>query len=468
MLWLVSVGGIVLVLLLLTAMVVRLFVPPGQNPSGCTGPAPRPVPTGCTAFVCSTGPTGPPGDVGNFGPTGLKGPTGNRGFSFVINQYGPLTNAIVAATEASVFPPNSFTYHVTEDERPSFASPPVGDQSLNAIRYDGNSWVTLGQFQGFPGPTGPTGANPGPGPTGPRGPAGAGSPTGPQGITGPTGPTGFPAIIQPGSLYGDSNSLPYPDNIFNFETSTFFVDSTLTEDSYYDTLIIPAGVTLHSNGYRLFCRTELVLDGTIENAGHNGGDAGAGFGGTGGAAGSLEGGGAGGFSSSGGPVTGGPSPNAFATGAFAGGASSPSSVGGFGGPAIPNDPVQNARFLNAATTPPLTANWQIPISGGGGGAGAAQSANGGAPKAGGGGGGGVIVVCTARLSGSGTMDASGGDSGLNTVLTQNSGGGGGGLIVVSRTEDTSSITYDVSGGISHNNPIFDPTAAGQNGMVLLL
>jgi hypothetical protein len=462
-LWIIAISGMILCLGLLLAITVRLFLPSNLNPAPCTGGTSassvgiQAVPSGCTAFICSTGPTGPPAGIGNFGPTGLQGPSGIRGAGIIVNAYGVLTDAVVANIEATTFPPNTFNFNVTDDQRSSTIPPPSGDQTFNLISYNGINWTVLGEFEGPPGVTGPTGPVTATGAVGPRGGTTSVGATGPTGTTGATGQTGSPAFVQPGSMFGDAASLPYPDNIEDFISTTFLTDQTLTADIFYDTLIIPFGVTVHSKGYRIFCRTKLTLNGTIENFGQNGTLS---AGGLGGAAGSLGGGGNGGVSNSNGPVNGGPSPNTYTGGLFGGGGAG--GAGGVGGVATPNGTEVQALFMDISTHPMIPDNYVSPISGGGGGAGASFAAPVTGQKGGGGGGGGVVFINAARLAGSGVIDVHGGNA--FPSASQASGGGGGGLIVLHRIFDTSTFAMlNVSGGTSS-----DLTAFGHPGAVFLV
>ena len=57
---------------------------------------------------------------------------------------------------------------------------------------------------------------------------------------------------------------------------TISSDTTLTVDKYYDNLIIDTSFTLSPDGYRIFCRTSLIINGTgkIARNGSNGGNGG--------------------------------------------------------------------------------------------------------------------------------------------------------------------------------------------------
>lgn len=51
---------------------------------------------------------------------------------------------------------------------------------------------------------------------------------------------------------------------------TLTSNTTLTEDKFYDTLIIDNGVVLTTNGWRVFCKKDLINNGTIRSNGNDG------------------------------------------------------------------------------------------------------------------------------------------------------------------------------------------------------
>jgi hypothetical protein len=143
---------------------------------------------------------------------------------------------------------------------------------IKSILRLGTQWAVIGQFIGNSGVTGPTG---GPGVTGPAGPNGPILPgtTGPTGPTGITGPTGLPGEYQAGHLYGDATFNPYDSSFFSIQTTTFLANTILHQDAFFDILNIPFGTTLFTQGYRVTCRSKLIFNGVIRNAGFNGRDA---------------------------------------------------------------------------------------------------------------------------------------------------------------------------------------------------
>jgi hypothetical protein len=209
-----------------------------------------------------------------------------------VNEYGPLTSVKIAQIQA--LPGTElYGFNVTLDARPSFLFPALlfGDMTGHLVVWDpvASLWFDFGPFEGPPGDTGATGQTGAPGLPGATGPRGVTGPTGVQGGQGPQGPPGQNAASTPGSIFGDA-----PDG-----SVVVAVDTVLTRDMFYDNLTINPGVTLYSNGWRIFVRDTITLNGTISNIGQNGQDAqvgnvgGVGLGGTGGAGGSLLPGGTG-------------------------------------------------------------------------------------------------------------------------------------------------------------------------------
>jgi len=77
------------------------------------------------------------------------------------------------------------------------------------------------------------------------------------------------------------NGSPIANNLFYGNgadgNATIAVSDTLTQDKYYDSLTINAGVILNTGGYRIFVKNTLTNNGTISrdgNAGGNGGNGG--------------------------------------------------------------------------------------------------------------------------------------------------------------------------------------------------
>jgi collagen type VII alpha len=139
--------------------------------------------------------------------------------------------------------------------------------------------------------------------------------------------------------------------------------------------------------------------------------------------------------------------------------------GGRGGTVVVNSNLENVIGVTAGFTPiTLPTGTTIVLSGGSGGGTPSYNCYGTEP-AGGGGGGGVVLISTPLLSGSGTVDVSGGDGGQPLPGGQDSGGGGGGLVVVHTINPTPPWTFNVSGGVGSNG---NTGASGHTGMVMFL
>lgn len=50
---------------------------------------------------------------------------------------------------------------------------------------------------------------------------------------------------------------------------TISANTTLTRDMYYDTLVVNAGIRLSANGYRIFAKTSVTVNGIVSNNGTN-------------------------------------------------------------------------------------------------------------------------------------------------------------------------------------------------------
>ena len=242
---------------------------------------------------------------------------------------------------------------------------------------------------------------------------------------------------------------------------TITTTTTLTRDMFYNNLTVAGGVTLKSNGFRIFVKNTLTLgaNAVIDNSGGDGGTptggSGApsgtlGGGGRGGAGGSFYGGGGGG---GGGCILvvarniswdagsrivarggrGGDGVQSGLDGPGSDGGSLPYGIGGAGGAG--GGEVGRTSGAGGATNPTLRSALQIPIvsvtwfyqgllAGGGGGGGGVSSSTGNSGS-GGGGGGGVIVVFYSSSSGTPTLDVSGGAGGTPYFLGQGSSGASG-------------------------------------------
>ena len=176
---------------------------------------------------------------------------------------------------------------VTGPEIPSFTGPTGNQGSIGATGFinelvgaTGNTGPTGISFTGptglpsqFTGPTGSTGFLGSTGATGSSGPRGATGVTGPNGgsLTGPTGSRGFTGNTGPrGSItfniFGDGSD----GNV------TLSGVLQLTEDMYFNNLGLN-GVTIDTNGFRIFVRDTLVVQGGVNRISCDGGNAGSNF-----------------------------------------------------------------------------------------------------------------------------------------------------------------------------------------------
>lgn len=241
---------------------------------------------------------------------------------------------------------------------------------------------------------------------------------------------------------------------------------TLTRDMYYTTLNVPVGAVLITNGYRVFAKTSIVVEGTIHNNGSNGSGA---AGGISGASGSLRSGGGGGTSTVSGAGSGGASqflPSNYTGTAGAGGSSS-TGGGGVAGSrvflsaSILSDPRYSVVMCVGWT---LAQNSNAVSGGPGGGSG---RGNGSVAGGGGGGGGGVVALCSPIIDNSAGAIQSRGGAGASTVAVNCGGGGGGaGGIVYLVTDSYVGTLPDVSGGAAGAGTGATAAQAGTAGLVV--
>lgn len=267
--------------------------------------------------------------------------------------------------------------------------------------------------------------------------------------------------------------------------------TTLTRDMFYDDLSISSGAVLRPDGFRVFVRGTLTLDGLIHSNGGNGSGTAAGGGayvsgsrplstgntaGGGGSSGCLAPGPGSsnataprGFSNSGGAagIT-----NPFPCVACTGGAGTDGGAGkgGGGGAGGNNSGGASAQNGEAAGTVGVSSaahgdlrallrgsfdavnlNYVKYGAGGtGGGGGGCGGTNGG----GGGGGGGIVFVAARYATGSGSVQAKGGNGGNGSgAIGGGGGGGGGGGVVVLIIGSGSTPTTSVVGGTKGNGGV---------------
>lgn len=254
--------------------------------------------------------------------------------------------------------------------------------------------------------------------------------------------------------------------------------ATLTRDTSFFDLLIPAGYTIKNDGFNIYCNGTLQNDGIITNAGTDGtnGSNGSTSYGTPGLSGGTGSHGAvtlGGVGGGGGTTIGtngstGSGSTQAMIGAMGGSAGAPggagtSGSGGTGGTATTVS-FYSAVYGNLRWFFPLVTGrigqsqaikWHSGPSGSGGGGGDG-SARGGA--AGGiGGSGGWLVLVAKRIINNGLIDVSGGNGGNGgNGANANCGGGGGanggsgGVLVTAALTRLGSGIYDITGGLGGN------------------
>lgn len=252
---------------------------------------------------------------------------------------------------------------------------------------------------------------------------------------------------------------------------TISVDTTLTADMNYNNLTVNAGITLYPDGYVIYVKETLTLNGTINRNGNDGlncecYDAGGPdwwyydcWSNGGGAAlptRSLGGSGAGGVGGGGGGD--GP-PNQYYCTTGSPGSSVEGiadSSGGIGGNNTGASPKCSPGSGGTTTTAYIVdcqdiddiitnAATRLGGPGGGGGGGSAGGAGGG-----GGSGGGVVYISAKSISGNGIISANGGN-GYGCTYATGGGGGGGAIIIEYDIKDNFTGTVTVNGGSGYQS-----------------
>jgi hypothetical protein len=279
-----------------------------------------------------------------------------------------------------------------------------------------------------------------------------------------------------GGVYGDGS-----------DGTVTATTSSLAQDTYYNNLIVPNGVTLRTANSRLFVRNLLTLQGTgrIINDGNNGNNGNAAVGGTAGAGlafrfFSASGAGGAGASAA---VAG---SNAATTGTTqsvggsgGGGGAGGTTAGGTGGTTVPIlatlGGVKGLRQVINSVLGFVPTGLRYFVANGGGGGGGATSSSGG----GGGGGAGILLVCARNIvvTGTGSRISANGGNGGNAGGTNGGGGGGGGggaVIIVTQTPDlttnySGNFTVSANGGTGGTRTGTGIAGTnGNNGNVVLL
>ena len=204
----------------------------GGGGSATVGPS---GPTGIT------GPTGPTG-VGAIGPTGPTGPT-------AVGATGPTGPTGVGVTGATGPTGASVKIKGHLVQWPPSSSPAFGDMwlvptpvpagipsNLSAVAGDGIAWVESGSAGGW--------LNLGPirGPQGPSGVQGAQGLQGINGVMGPTGPSGVSANSLVLSVNAQTGAVSLQSDDIALDTA--ITVKAVTQGSYADGVVIPAGTTL--------------------------------------------------------------------------------------------------------------------------------------------------------------------------------------------------------------------------------
>lgn len=253
-------------------------------------------------------------------------------------------------------------------------------------------------------------------------------------------------LVARDKLYlGTKPNMIFSEFRFIYLTNIVYsTNTTLTSDIFCENLTINSGVTLSTNGFRIFCTSQLINNGSIENNGINGSR------GVGGAINdtlqrTLGMGGNGGNGSTVSTVRlNGISRNFCVVNAFGGNGGQRTTLGGGRGGTCVVIPNQNALFnpLNAIVGKDASGNIIQGGAGGGGGDKGTTTNNGG----GGGSGGGVIMICAKEFINNGFIRANGGQGEgfttySSTILTgASSGGGGGGGTVIIVTSSLTNLT----------------------------
>lgn len=275
--------------------------------------------------------------------------------------------------------------------------------------------------------------------------------TGPDGTLLPSGSGG--AL---GGVYGDTS-----DGTVTFDGVATILGMapssntyTLTRDFFFNNATINSGVSIITNGYRLFVGGTLTNNGTIQWNGANAatlGNPGAATGNTTGTITNVATVGTAGGAGSTGAGNSPPSPATPSIGGAGGNGGASTNAAGSG--ATTFSPVQYSkpRFGELAMLgfmPDGSAAFHPIGGGGGGGAGGGDNTNKGGA---GGSGAGVVVVSAKVFAGTGAVQARGGAGGVGVAGNAGGGGGGGGgVVIVMSTSVAAGVitgqTIDANGG----------------------
>jgi hypothetical protein len=243
-------------------------------------------------------------------------------------------------------------------------------------------------------------------------------------------------------LVNKQNGDIYPN--LGMGNTVIAANTSLTSDLYCDTLTVNLGATLFPNGYRVFAKTSIVCNGTIDRSGTDAAGTGATAALT---AGTLAAAGAGGAGGTAAGSAGGASAVGLGGSGGAGGATG--SAGGVAG-AFTLNPINSGSvevfYDQARARLGLSLTNALITGGSGGGGGAGDGTAGG----GGGTGGALMVLVSRSITGTGSIVARGGNGFQPLAGNRGGGGGGGGGVIVTISENdvtTSGLTFNVAGGI---------------------
>lgn len=281
-----------------------------------------------------------------------------------------------------------------------------------------------------------------------------------------------PASIPVSGVFGDGS-----DGSPTFDGSTVILgitpsanNYTLTRDLFLASPTLNTGITITTQGRRIYCNGTFTNNGTIlsnglAGTGAQGGGAAAVIGSTLGLAAGATAGGSG--------QTGVGSVSTAASNSYGGAGGNGGAGGSAGGvaglTALPNAALGSMRsapnstlgaLISASTATPLITALGAGTGGGGGGGDATHKGGGG------GGGGGYVFITSLFFAGTGTIEALGGNGGAAAAAGTNCGGGGGGgggfVLINSRSVVSNAIsgqTISVAGGA-----LGTPTGSGLNGV----
>ena len=282
---------------------------------------------------------------------------------------------------------------------------------------------------------------------------------------------------QSDAWYGDaSDSAIYFDGTTPYNSLATLVSSTytLTRDIYPYSIDIYTGVTVKTNGFRIFCQDTLTISGTgvLQNNGNNATGTTAGTGGAGNFFAAGSNGATGLLAASAGAVGTAPTvptANTLVGGIGGRGAAARNAITTFTGNNVTTSTITVPTAANGGTrlvsaigswtqrflTSGTATNFQFTPSMGGG-AGAKSIIGTTATSGGGGGGGGVLFLASRYINApTGSIQSKGGNGGNAAGSAGNFGGGGGGgggvIGVITSGASYTSTWFDVSGGDGGNS-----------------